>query len=169
MISKDLFAPEMLTSYRGTVPPEWIDFNGHVNVGYYVVGFDLGSVAFLDAVGMGRTYPERRGFSTFALEMHVTYDREIHLNDPFEIRTQILDCDHKRIHMYHEMYHATEGWLSATNEIITMHIDMEKRRSAPFPDDIWQTLDGIRMAHRALEVPVGVGRRIGIRRKPQTV
>lgn len=164
MISTDLFAPEMLESYRGTVPQDWIDFNGHVNVGYYVVGFDLGSVAFLDGVGMGRTYPERRGFSTFALEMHITYDREIHLNDPFVIHTQILDCDHKRIHMYHELRHGTEGWLSATNEIITMHIDMKTRRSAAFPDDVQKTLDLIRDAHRDLPVPSGVGRKIGIRR-----
>ncbi|MFH1803333.1 MAG: thioesterase family protein [Pseudomonadota bacterium] len=164
MSRPDLFAPEMLRTYDGTVPPQWIDFNGHVNVGYYVVAFDLGSVAFLDAVGMGATYPQRRGFSTFGLEMHVTYDREIHLNDPFVIHTHILDCDHKRIHMYHELRHGTEGWLSATNEIITMHIDMETRRSAPFPDDVQKTLDLIRAAHKDLPVPSGVGRKIGIRR-----
>ena len=96
--------------------------------------------------------------------MHITYDREIHLNDPFMINTQILDCDHKRIHMYHELRHGTEGWLSATNEIITMHIDMETRRSAAFPDDVQKTLDLIRDAHRDLPVPSGVGRKIGIRR-----
>jgi len=165
MISTDLFAPEPLESLRSTIKPEWIDFNGHMNVGYYVVAFDLGSMAFLDAVGMGFTYPERRGGSTFGLEMHVTYDREIHKDDPFVIFTRVLDCDQKRIHMYHEMRHGTEGWLASTNEIITMHIDMDKRRSAPFPSDIMTTLNRIKEAHADLTIPSGVGRKIGIRRK----
>ncbi|WP_339779041.1 thioesterase family protein [uncultured Thalassospira sp.] len=164
MISTDLFGPDMLISYRGNVLPEWIDFNGHVNVGYYIVAFNLGSLGFLDAVGLGRTYPARRGGSTFALEMHATYDREIHVHEPFELHTRVLDCDAKRIHMYHEMRHADEGWLAATNEIITMHINMETRRSAPFPDDIFKTLDAIRLAQVNLPMPSGVGRTIGIRR-----
>ena len=165
MISTDLFAPRPLEAYRGTIKPEWIDFNGHMNVGYYVVAFDLGSMAFLNAVGMGATYPKERGGSTFGLEMHVTYDREIHLDAPFVIHTRVLDCDPKRIHMYHEMRHGTEGWLASTNEIITMHINMEQRRSAPFPDDIMATLNKIKDAHAGLEIPSGVGRKIGIRRK----
>lgn len=165
MISTDLFAPEPLEGFRGKIKPEWIDFNGHMNVGYYVVAFDLGSMAFLDAVGMGYTYPERRGGSTFGLEMHITYDREIHQDDPYVIHTRVLDCDRKRIHMYHEMRHGTEGWLASTNEIITMHIDMETRRSAPFPDDIMTTLNRIKEAHSGLPIPSGVGRKIGIRRK----
>ena len=165
MISTDLFAPEPLEAFRGKIKPEWIDFNGHMNVGYYVVAFDLGSMAFLDAVGMGYTYPERRGGSTFGLEMHVTYDREIHQDDPFVIYTRVLDCDQKRIHMYHEMRHGTEGWLASTNEIITMHINMAERRTAPFPDDIMTTLNRIREAHAELPIPSGVGRKIGIRCK----
>ena len=165
MISTDLFAPEPLEAFRGHIKPEWIDFNGHMNVGYYVVAFDLGSMAFLDAVGMGYTYPERRGGSTFGLEMHVTYDREIHKDDPYVIHTRVLDCDQKRIHMYHEMRHGSEGWLAATNEIITMHINMKERRSAPFPDDIMEMLNKIKKAHADLPTPSGVGRKIGIRRK----
>lgn len=165
MISTDLFASEPLEAFRGYIKPEWIDFNGHMNVGYYVVAFDLGSMAFLDAVGMGYSYPERRGGSTFGLEMHVTYDREIHQDDPYVIHTRVLDCDQKRIHMYHEMRHGTEDWLAATNEIITMHINMKERRSAPFPDDIMETLNRIKDAHANLPIPSGVGRKIGIRRK----
>ena len=165
MISTDLFASEPLEAFRGHIKPDWIDFNGHMNVGYYVVAFNLGSLAFLDAVGLGRTYPERRGGSTFALEMHVTYDREIHKDDPFVIHTRVLDCDQKRIHMYHEMRHGTEGWLASTNEIVTMHINMKERRSAPFPDDIMETLNRIKDAHANLPTPSGVGRKIGIRRK----
>ncbi|MHC8493893.1 thioesterase family protein [Thalassospira sp. SM2505] len=165
MISKDLFAKEPLEVFRGTIKPEWIDFNGHMNVGYYVVAFDLGSMAFLNAVGMGLNYPEQRNGSTFALEMHVTYDREIHQDEPFVIHTRVLDCDQKRVHMYHEMRHGTEGWLASTNEIITMHINMTERRSAPFPDDIMATLNKIREAHADLPIPSGVGRKIGIRRK----
>ena len=59
----------------------------------------------------------------FALEAHITYDREVRAGDPLRITTQILDHDAKRLHFFHAMYHGSEGWLASTNELIMLHID----------------------------------------------
>lgn len=157
---------EPLETARGDVPAEWIDYNGHMNVAYYVLAFDQGTDRFLGTLGMDPDYPRREGGSTFALEMHVTYDRELKQGDPYVVYTQLIDADAKRIHMHHTMRHATEGWLAATNEVITMHIDMGQRRSAPFPAHIQPRVDALRSAHATLPRPATLGRLIGIRRKP---
>lgn len=80
------------------------------------------------------------------------------------MRTQLIDADTKRIHLFHRMHHANEGWLAATNEVITMHIDMAQRRSAPFPQHIQPRVEALKAAHTALARPEGLGRVIGIRR-----
>jgi acyl-CoA thioester hydrolase len=97
-----------LQIYRDKVRPEWIDHNGHMNVAYYVLGFDYATDAFFDYLGLGQSYLQRANGSTFAVEMNVSYVREVHEGDPLVFRTWLLGHDHKRLHYYHEMYHA--GW-----------------------------------------------------------
>ncbi len=151
-------------THRGNVLPEWIDYNGHMNVAYYVLAFDHATDGLLDALHMDAAYRKESGRSNFVLEMHVTYDREIDQNAPFVITTQVLDADVKRIHLVHEMRHARDGWLAASNELITMHIDLARRRSAAFPTEVQTALDALKRAHAGLPRPPGAGRTIGIRR-----
>ena len=150
-------------SAEGCVRPEWIDYNGHMNVAYYVLAFDQGTDRFLAALGLDAAYLDKGG-STFALEMHVTYDRELRPEAPYRVHSRIIDADHKRIHLFHEMVHAEEGWLAATNEVITMHIDMTTRRSAAFPPAIQTRIDAMKATQADLARPDGVGRVIRIRR-----
>ena len=154
-----------LAIYTDSVRPEWIDYNGHMNVAYYVLAFDYATDALFDHIGLGEAYKNKYNFSTFTLEGHITYDREVLEGDPLAFKTYLLDCDEKRIHYFHEMYHATEGYLAATNELITMHIDMNKRRSAPFAPEMMERLQAMMQAHKHLPRPEKVGRTIGIRRK----
>jgi acyl-CoA thioester hydrolase len=102
---------------------------------------------------------------TFVLEAHVTYDREVKEGDPLRITSQILDHDAKRLHFIHCMYHGTEGYLAATNELMLMNIDYETRRAAPWPDWAMERLDKMAAAHKPLPVPAQAGRLIGIKRK----
>ncbi len=76
----------------------------------------------------------------------------------------MLDHDHKRVHYFHAMHDAREGWLAATNELVAMHVDMASRRSAPFAQDTQDRLAAMRAAHAALAPPAQVGRKLGIRR-----
>jgi len=157
----DLEAP--LDRHRETVKPEWIDGNGHMNVGYYVVAFDHATDTLCEQLGVDWRYVEHRLGMVFVLEAHVTYDREVHAGDPLRVTTQILGYDAKRLHFFHAMYHAEAGWLAATNELMMIHIDFETRRSAPWPPAAMARIAALAAAHRRLPWPEKAGRRMGLR------
>lgn len=156
--------PQALLTTHGRVRPEWIDYNGHMNVAWYVLVFDHATDALLARLGMDPAYVRREQLSTFALEMHVTYERELILDAPYAVHTQILDADTKRIHLHHQMHHAEEQWRAAGNEVMLMHVDMRERRATPFPPDIQARVTAMQETHARLPRPDGVGRVIGIRR-----
>jgi len=153
-----------LALHRGLIRPEWIDYNGHMNVAFYVLVFDHGTDAFLDYLGMDQGYRSDTGFTTYVLETHVTYHRELREGDPFQLKTQLLDFDAKRLHYFQSMYHAEAGFLAAATEIMLMHIDSRGPRAAPMPAAVLARLEAVMAAHRALPRPPQVGRVIGIRR-----
>lgn len=147
------------------VRPEMIDYNGHVNVAFYVKLFDEGLDILFEKIGLSENYIRTRNMSFFALEAHVRYLREVHLGDEVQMRLRVLDLDPKRIHYWMELVHAKERWLSATMESISIHMDMATRRPAPFPDDIMGRLEAWHTATAGQSRPEGVGQVIGIRRK----
>ena len=69
--------------------------------------------------------------TTFCLEAHVTYHREVRNGDPLRFTTVLLGHDAKRLHYIHAMYHATEGFLASTNELMSLHVSRATRRAAP--------------------------------------
>jgi len=144
------------------IEPHWIDYNGHLNMAYYNVMFDRAIDELWLVLGIGPDYKKSRNNSTFTAECHVRYLREIHLGDPVQILIFLLGADEKRLHTFEEMRHATEGWLSATSENMTMHVDMGLRKTAPFPPDVRATIDRIVKAHAGVPRPEGVGRSIGM-------
>ncbi len=147
----------LLELHEEAVRPEWIDYNGHMNVAYYVLAFDHATDAFLDHLGLDEAYRERTGGSTFAVESHITYQREVHRGDRLRFTTQLLGYDAKRIHYIHHMYHALEGFLAATAEWLSLHIDMERRRVATMPPEIMSRLAAVMAEQGDLEVPPEVG------------
>jgi acyl-CoA thioester hydrolase len=144
------------------VEPQWIDYNGHLNMAYYNVLFDRGIDQLWFELGIGPDYLKTRNGSTFTAECHVRYLREIHLGDPVRISVFLLEADDKRIHTFEELRHATEGWLSATAESMSLHVDMTARKTAPFPPDIAARIRAVAQAHSAVDRPEGVGRRIAM-------
>ena len=161
MTNPDTDKTSPIISYRGKVLPEWIDWNGNMNVAYYVMAFDLATDALFDQLNMGKAYREGTNCSTFTLELHVNYLNEIHEGETFEVRSHILGVDRKRLHIFHDMVHVDTGKQVATNENMLIYIDMGKRRSAPFPDDLRERLQRVAGAHSTLERPANAGRSIG--------
>ena len=158
-----------LCLYTGVVPPQWIDYNGHMNVAYYVLAFDHATDAFLDYLGMGPNYRDRENCSTFVVETHVNYQRELMAGDPMRITTQLLGFDSKRIHYFHRLYHAARGFLSATTELMVIHVDLAERRSASMPLPVLDRLGAVMAHHIQLPRPPQSGRVIGVRAKPPTL
>ena len=152
--------------YSGfVVAPAFIDPNGHMNVGYYTVLFDQALDLPWDRLGVGSPSTEATGCSTFTLESHVTYQREVHEGDPLDFTFQLIDFDAKRIHYFMTMMHARERWLAATSEAISICVDMTTRHSAAWPADRLERLRALHETHAQRPRPAELGRLIGIRRK----
>jgi acyl-CoA thioester hydrolase len=151
--------------YRDVVRPEWIDSNGHMNLAYYVVVFDLGTDALYNALDIGNVYREVSGNSCFTAETHTLYEREVHIGDQLLVRTWLLGADTKRLHYFHEMFHADTGERSAVQELMALHIDMGIRRVSPFPPVKYAALQDAVKAYAPAELPKGAGRRIGLPNK----
>ncbi len=152
--------------YRDVVRTEWIDHNQHMNMGYYMVVFDYATDEFFRYLGLGEDYREAHFTTTFSLEGHITYHREVLEGNPLRFTTQLLAHDAKRLHYIHMMYHADEGYLAATNELMSLHISQETRRSAPIVEEVQQRLASIQQVHAALPRPAQAGRIIGLTNKP---
>jgi acyl-CoA thioester hydrolase len=144
------------------IEPQWIDYNGHLNMAYYNVMFDRAIDEFWLVLGIGPSYKKSRNGSTFTAECHVRYLREIHLGQPLQVSVTLIAADDKRLHTFEELRHANEGWLSATSENMTLHIDMGQRKTAPFPPDIRATIDAVARAHAMVPRPEGIGRAIAM-------
>ena len=142
----------------------WIDYNGHLNMAYYNVLFDRSADEAFAALGMGPDYAATRKLTTYTAELHVCYVRELHFGASTTCTFQLLDHDEKRFHFFQELIHA-DGWLAATSELLTLHVDMSGPKVCPFPPDILANMQAMRAAHAVLPVPERAGRSIGIRRK----
>ena len=139
------------------IEKDWIDYNGHLNMAYYNVLFDSSLDQFFDMLGIGSKYLKERNCSTMTAECHVRYLREVKLGDPVRVNVQIIAADDKRIHYFEELRHVEEGWVSATSENMTLHIDMNVRKVAPFPKDIYERVQAVAAAHAKGPQPDGIG------------
>jgi acyl-CoA thioester hydrolase len=151
-----------VVEYQDIVRPEWIDSNGHLNLAYYVVVFDLATDALYKALDIGDAYREASGNSCFTAETHTLYEREVHLGDKLLVRTWLLGSDKKRIHYFHEMFHSDSNERSAVQELMALHIDMSVRRVAEFPPEKYAALQAAVRQYAPPTLPKGAGRRIAL-------
>ena len=155
-----------IVSTEVEVLPDWIDYNDHMNVAYYVAAFDLGIDAFKAVIGIDLAYIEREKRSTVALESHITYQREASLGEKLRVDTRLLDYDGKRCHIYQEMYRGDE--LLSTLETLSISFDTAARKSCPFADDVAPRYQQMHESQKNLPIPEWVGKSVGIKRKNPT-
>lgn len=147
-----------------TVKPEWIDYNGHLNMAYYNVLFDEGADEVYPRMGFGPDYQAATGHTTYTAEFHLSYVRELHVGDRVRVTFQLVDYDAKRFHSYQEIWHE-DGWLAACGEAMTLHIDQSGPRVAPMPDAVLAKVSALAEAHASLPRPERMGASIGIKRR----
>lgn len=148
--------------YEGKVAPEWIDLNGHMNVAYYVLAFDMGTDALWGRFGITEEFIAESNGSTFAVDCHVTYQRELLEGDEFIVTTQILAYDHKRIHQFQRMFHARESFLVATAEWLNLFVDLNVRRVSQWPESILANIESIAKAQSSDGYSETIGQQISI-------
>lgn len=153
----DYSVPILTTERR--IPPDWTDYNNHMNEARYLQSFGDATDAFMRLVGCDAAYIES-GSSFFTVETHIRHLDEVRVNEPINTRTQLIQAKGKKIHLFHSMYHA-DGRLLATGEHMLVHVSLQTR-AASLPSDAMQaTLSEIAEQHARLPVPEGAGRAVG--------
>lgn len=165
MIDLTYEAEPVRTSVQ-TVPPAWIDYNDHMNVAFYTMAFDRALDEVYEALGIGETLVRSHRMGPMALQSQVHFIGELVEGTRFCCDFRLLDADAKRTHIFMEMYNLDKDeTLAATYESISMNVDLEARRGAPYPPEAFARIERLRDAQAALERPPQAGRTIGIRRK----
>jgi len=140
------------------VPPEWIDYNGHMMDAYYFLAFTEATEAFLDYVGLGAAYQARTGGGIYTAESHLCFVSGVTEGAALRYETQLLGHDEKRMHVFHQMTSA--GNLSATCELMFLHV--RDGRVGPMPPPAAAAVAALAARHAALPHPDRAGRHIAM-------
>ena len=111
---------------------EWTDYNGHLNVAFYVHVFDIAADIMLDSFKMGGASAKQDKKTTFVAEMYTAYKQEVRLGEEVETHLTYVDHDKKRIHYRLSMLHKEKKYLAATNEVLSLYVDLNQRKAVEF-------------------------------------
>ena len=111
---------------------DWTDYNGHMNMSYYILIFDNAAEVMLTKFNMGGDSAQSEKKGTFVVETHTTYDQEVKLGEEVEVHLTYFDHDMKRIHYRVSMFHKEKKYLAATTEVLSLYIDLNRRKVAEF-------------------------------------
>jgi acyl-CoA thioester hydrolase len=111
---------------------DWTDYNGHLNVAFYVRIFDIAADVMLDNFHMGGISAKKEKKTTFVAEMHTIYKQEVRLGEEVETHLTYIDHDKKRIHYRLSMFHKEKKYLAATNEVLSLYVDLDRRKVTEF-------------------------------------
>jgi acyl-CoA thioester hydrolase len=152
----DLDLSALPVTHRSVIPDSYIDVMGHMNVMWYTYLFGKATVALWHQVGLDRDYFESKRGGTFAIKQLVTYLAEVRIGEEVVIRSRVLGRSAKRLHIMHFMTKGDPPVLTTTNEFLCAHVDLNTRRSSPFPEPIAAVIDRLVAEHAALgwEPPV---------------
>ena len=123
------------------IKKDWTDYNNHMNMAYYVLVFDQIWEIILEKFKMGEQSAKSTKMSTMVVETHTTYNNEVKEGDEVEINLTFFDHDKKRLHFKMEMIEKSSKKLSATLEMLSLYIDLNKRRVAEFEDEKVKLMD----------------------------
>lgn len=136
-----------------TVDPEWIDSYGHMNTARYVGVFDHYGYELLGTLGVGASYTQQSRCGIYTVDIAVNYRRELLAGDPLELRLRVLGADDKRLLCLMELFQTRDNYLAATMEQLSVHVNLDTRRSQAFPESLVQSLQAAAHAHAAVPLP----------------
>ena len=120
---------------------EWTDYNGHMNLSYYILVFDIGAEVILSKFKMGEHSAKTTKKSTMVVETHTTYNQEVKEGDEVDVFISYFDHDNKRLHYKLEMFDKAKNTLSATTEILALYIDLNIRKVTEFEPEKIKIMD----------------------------
>ena len=114
---------------------EWTDYNGHMNLSYYILIFDMGAEVILSKFKMGENSAKTTKKSTMVVETHTTYNQEVKEGDEVDVVLSHFDHDNKRLHYKLEMYDKAKNTLSSTTEVLSLYIDLNIRKVSEIEEE----------------------------------
>ena len=123
------------------IKKEWTDYNNHMNMAYYVLVFDQVWEVMLEKFKMGENSAKTTNMSTMVVETYTTYNNEVKEGDEVEINLTFFDHDKKRLHYKMEMIKKSSQKLSATLEMLSLYIDLNKRKVSEFENEKLKVMD----------------------------
>ena len=123
------------------IKKEWTDYNNHMNMAYYVLVFDQVWEVMLEKFKMGENSAKTTNMSTMVVETYTTYNNEVKEGDEVEINLAFFDHDKKRLHYKMEMIEKSSQKLSATLEMLSLYIDLNKRKVSEFENEKLKVMD----------------------------
>ncbi len=132
--------PIFLSSQK--IVKDWIDYNNHMNVSYYLLIFDkYGADILNDTFKMGEHSARTTGKSTMIVESHITYNQELKMNDEVDVNLVFFDHDKKRLQYKMEMIHKQKRYLASTIEVLALYVDLNNRKVSEFEGDKLEIMD----------------------------
>ena len=121
---------------------DWTDYNGHMNVAYYVLIFDLfGAEILMDRFRMGEESAKTSKKSTMVVESHITYNEEVKEGDEVDVNLLYFDHDKKRLQYKLEMIHKEKKYVASTIETLSLYVDLSLRKVAEFEEEKVKIMD----------------------------
>ena len=121
---------------------EWIDYNNHMNVSYYLLIFDkYGADVLNDNFKMGEHSAKTTGKSTMIVETNITYNQELKLDDEVDVNLLYFDHDKKRLQYKMEIVHKKRKYLASTIEVLALYVDLNTRKVSEFEDEKVKLMD----------------------------
>ena len=128
---------------------DWTDYNGHMNLSYYILVFDKGAEVILSKFKMGEHAAKTEKKSTMVVETHTTYNNEVKEGEEVDVFISNFDHDKKRLHYKLEMYEKSKNVLSATTEVLSLYIDLNFREVSEFENEKIQLMDQFIDKHKS--------------------
>ncbi len=160
--SDDEAAP--LTTWRGRVLPDWIDYNGHMTEHRFLQCFGEASDALLRRIGVDGDYLGRHR-SFYTVETHLMHLGQGAPDEALVVDTQVLAADPKRLHVFHRLRRAADGAVLASAEQMLLHVDTEAGRSIAAGGVVLDAMVHLAQVHAALPRPSTAGRCVGAARR----
>ena len=112
---------------------DWTDYNGHMNVAYYVLIFHIyGAEKLMSDFKMGEHSAKTTNKSTMVVESHITYNQEIKEGEEVDVNLTYFDHDKKRLQYKLEMIHKSKKYVASTIEVLALYVDLQQRKVSEF-------------------------------------
>ena len=144
---------------------DWIDYNGHMNVAFYTLAFDKSLDIFLeDTLGIGETHAFQNKQGPFVLQAHYHYLNEMSLDEKFNVRLLVVDCDKKRMHLCLDIFSLKKNKVIAVAEKVLINVNLEIRKTEHYPLWAFKRLLKLKEIHKNGPFPGVLGEEITLKK-----